>query len=267
MSRARPPEGIEIAALKKKQQTVVNFMATGTGTPWEDRGSSGTIPAFFKTAFASLFSPGKLVEKIRRPETVGDARALLIGNCVLWGLSGAIHTAMSLRHEAYLPDAIDVNTTYCVFWCAIGAAAAGLGCYLLFKIYNAIYRLLVIQEAGSGTIPDTLMYNVNAYALGPSFLCLIPVAGPPLALVWIFICAVAVGQSRLKLKPAAAIIDAILGYLAVLAIAAAVFYGGRYILNYTTLGDAITFPEKPTKAGDVIAPGASGASAAPGATP
>jgi hypothetical protein len=263
MSRARPPEGIEIAALKKKQQTVVNFMATGTGTPWEDRGSSGTVPAFFKTAFASLFSPGKLVEKIRRPETIGDARALVIGNSVLWGISGAMHTALRLRTEAHMPDAIDVNMTYCLFWCAIGAAGAGLGCYLLFKVYNAIYRILVIQEAGSGTIPDTLMYNVNAYALGPSFLCLIPVAGPPLALVWILLCAVAVGQSRLKLKPAAAIIDAVLGYLAVMAIAAGVFFGGRYILNYTALGDAVTFPEKPTKAGDVTP----GAPATPGATP
>ena len=263
MSRVRPPEGIEIAALKKKQQTVVNFMATGTGTPWEDRGSSGTVPAFFKTAFASLLSPGQLVEKIRRPETIGDARALVIGNACLWGLSGAMHTAIVLYLQAHKPEAIDVNIVECVLWCLIGGAAAGLGGYVLFKIYNAIYAKLVTQEAGSGTIPDTLLYNVNAYALGPSFLSLIPVAGPPLALLWILICAVAVGQGRLKLKPAAAIIDAVLGYVAILLITTAVFFGGRWLLNFTALSDAVVFPDKSVKVTDV----SPGAPATPGATP
>jgi hypothetical protein len=246
MSRARPPENIEIASLKKKQQTVVNFMATGNGTPWEDRGSTSPVSAFFKTSGESLFSPGKLVAKIRRPETTNDARAFVIVCSGLWGLSAAIHTAIYLWRQTKDPLYMDTNTQMDVIWCLIAAAAGGFGCYLLFRIYNLIYAKLVTQEKDSGLIPDTLLYNINAYALGPSLFAPIPIAGPIIALLWIWIDAVVVGGSRIRLKPAAAIIDAVLGYISILAIAGVVMYGGKYLLSYT-IGEPNEFRDKSVK--------------------
>jgi hypothetical protein len=113
----------------------------------------------------------------------------------------------------------------------------------------------------SGLIPGTLLYNINAYALGPSLFAPIPIAGPIIALLWIWIDAVIVGGSRIRLKPAAAIIDAILGYVSVLVIAGAVGYLGTLVLNYTAIGDPVEYYDKtpkidPITGHPVVTPGA-----------
>jgi hypothetical protein len=236
MSRIRPPENIEIASLKRKQATLFEPMRPGVGTPWEDRGTHGTVGAFFKTCFASMFSPGKLTTSIRRPETTSDARGFLFGVCGLWAISGLMHYVYFVWRETKDPLFNEINSPQVYVLGLITAGLCGGGTFLLFRLYTAIYGKLASQEKGSTALPDVLIYNVSAYALGPSLLALIPLAGPFLALVWIFASMVGIGSSRLQLKLPAAIIDSLISLAAVVAIVVAVYFGVERGLNDHVVG-------------------------------
>ena len=218
MSRIKPPDNIEIASLRKKQKTIFDPMAPGTGTPWEDRGTHGTVGAFFKTCIASMTAPGKLMGEIRRPETITDARGFLFGCCGCWAFTALVHYAYFVWKELKNPLASLEQTPAIVL--ALGSvAAAGGGCYFLFKIYTIIYGSLASTEKDSVMLPSVLIFNVSAYALGPSLLAIIPFIGPPIALVWIYIDLVAAGNKRFRLRMPAAVIDALIAMAVVLAIA------------------------------------------------
>ena len=235
MSRMRTPENIEIAALKRKQNTVVDPMRSGAGTPWEDRGTSGTVGAFFKTCSMGMFSPGKLTASIRRPETTNDARAFLFGICGIWAVSAIFHYAYFVWRETKDPNFIEVTQPNMAILAVLTLAIAGVGAFFLFRIYTTIYGKLAAQEGA--TLPDVLIYNVSAYALGPSLLALIPFAGPFLAIVWIFASMVAAGNSRLGLKMAAAIIDSLISLAAVVFIVV----GGYYIVERGINGKLVQY--------------------------
>ncbi len=238
MSRIRTPDNMEIAALRKKQQTVFDPMVAGTGTPWEDRGTHGAIGAFIKTCTASMFSPAKLMGSIRRPETTNDARGFLIGNSIFWGLSALLHMGMWVWKQSDRPDVMDVDSNTVAIYCGLVVILFGGGCYFFYSTYVKVYGKLVAQEKDAVLMPETLIYNINVYTLGPSFLALIPFAGPPIALVWIFANLVVAGNSRLKLRLSAAFIDALLSLLAVLAIIGGIFLVGAvlfHIIGYTPI--------------------------------
>jgi len=237
MSRVRPPDNIEIAALRKKQTTVFDPMTAGTGTPWEDRGTHGSIPAFFKTCFSSMFSPGKLMSSIRRPETINDARGFLIGLSAIWAISGIMHFAYFVWKDTKVVDFDSVNTVNTAVLVALTIAGTAGGCFFGFKIYTIVYGKLVSQEKDAVLFPEVLIYNVNAYALGPSLLALIPFAGPPIALLWIFIDLIVAGNSRLRLRMSAAVIDALLSFAAVLLICGA----GYFIVEFLILNHAMEY--------------------------
>jgi hypothetical protein len=226
MSRSGRPE-FEIAALKKRQEEVWDPLAHGPGTPWEDRGTHGTVGAFLKTCVASLTGPRRLADAIRRPETTNDARGFVIGCGILWGLSAAGHTAWGLWHKAHSPpppgyDLDDVNTLWVVIDLVVPLVGAAVGIVMLWMLYTAVYNRLIQQEARTVKLTEPLIANIAAYALGPSLLALIPVVGPPLAVVAMLIVMILIGtSSRLRLRAAAAVIDALLGFLAVVATAAA----------------------------------------------
>jgi hypothetical protein len=245
MSRVRPPENFEIASLKKKQQTVFDPMTPGAGTPWEDRASNGLVGAFIKTCTASLTAPGELTKSIRRPETTADARGFVFGICGIWGISALMHFAYFLWRGLKTPGAeIDTTNTAVLGLLAVGGAS--VGGYFLFKIYNAIYGRLIAQEKDAGKIPEVLLYNVNAYALGPNLLALIPFAGPIIALLWMFADLVAVGNKRLRLTLPAALIDALISLAAVLAIAGGIYAIGEMLILHKIMGfDAIDLPLAP----------------------
>ena len=99
---SKNPGNIEIAALRKPVTTVLDLMKPGNGTPWEDRGTHGTIGAFFKTCIMSMGSPGKLMKAIRRPETINDARGFLIGISGIWVITAVIHFAYFVWKDARL---------------------------------------------------------------------------------------------------------------------------------------------------------------------
>src|SRR3954470_3812465 len=98
MAKPTPPSNVAIASLDARKQTMFNLMAPGPGTPWEDRGSIGVIKAFFKTAFASMFKPAKLLDSIRRPETGGDSRSFAIASGLMWSLSVIVHGYFYYHH-------------------------------------------------------------------------------------------------------------------------------------------------------------------------
>jgi hypothetical protein len=230
MSRVRTPDNIEIASLKKKQVAQFDPMAPGTGTPWEDRGTHGTVGAFLKTCIMSLHSPGVLTNQIRRPETTTDTSVFLIGCCICWGLSALLHGLLLFTHIRDLPDT-DFNSTNYFIYCVIGMLAAGGGAWGLFRFYTLIYGKLVEKEKNQSALPTVLLYNVNAYAMGPSLLSLIPFVGPPLAILLIAVDLVAVGAKRLRLRFAAAAIDAMLALIVVLATGFAGYFIGGFILH------------------------------------
>jgi hypothetical protein len=230
MSRVRPPENIEIAALKKKQAVFVDLMAPGPGIPWEDRGSYGMLAGFFKTVKRSFFGVGLLTDHIRRPETTGDARGFLIGCGICWGISVFLHGAL-LMHTYQNDPHIDFDSQTYWIYCIIGTVAAIIATIVLFQLYIAIYSKLVAQESRQSPRPTVLLYNASAYALGPSVLAIVPFLGPPLALLWIFVNLILVGSKRLRLRPAAAIIDSLLAFLAVAVIGFACYWVGDFVLH------------------------------------
>jgi len=245
MSRIRTPDNIEIAAMKKKAEGFFDVMAAGSGTPWEDRGTNGVVGAFFKTITQSITGVGKLTDSIRRPETTGDATGFLIGICVIWAISAIEHAMIHKHFVAANPLAYVDSQSYSIAT-GIGAIAAGAGCFLLFKLYNSIYGKLIAQEKTgySASVPAVVLHNVNAYALGPSIFAIIPYAGPPLAILLIFINLITVGKKRLNLRLTAAIIDAVIALLAVLALGFAVYWVGSLILSNAI--EPVTYMEKKT---------------------
>jgi hypothetical protein len=232
MSRIPNSPGIEIAALKKKQRTVFDPMVAGSGTPWEDRGTHGTIGAFFKTCSASMSAPGALMASIRRPETKTDAKGFLIGISIVWGLSALIHMGLKLWLASRQPNVTDVDPTLCAVYCVLAIALGAGGTFIFYSTYVKMYGKLVAQEKDAVLMPEVLIYNINVYAFGPSLLALIPVAGPPIAIIWILANLVVAGNSRLKIRFPAAMIDALLSFLAMLAIIGGIWLAGWLILQY-----------------------------------
>jgi hypothetical protein len=237
---------MKIAALEKKQQTVFDPMVSGAGTPWEDRGTRGPVGAFFKTCFESMFSPGKLMLSIRRPETTTDSRIFLIIISVLWGLSALIHMGITLWRASQMPNVIDVDPIVCTVYCLLVVVLFGGGGYVLYSTYVKIYGRLIAQEKGAPLMTEVLLYNVNVYALGPSLLAIIPFAGPPIAVIWILCNLVVAGNVRLKLKFSAAFIDALLSFLAILGIMGGIFLLGWVFLQHIAFYYAVT-TKIPTK--------------------
>ena len=246
MSSYGQPE-FEIAALKQRQTAVWNPMAAGAGTPWEDRATHGTVGAFLKTCLASMTGPRKLVADIRRPETTGDARAFVIGCGLMWGLSAAGHTAFALHRRAQRPDVELVSVPLCVLYVAGALVGATVGIVLLWMLYSAVYNRLVAEETRRGVaLPEPLLSTASGYAFGPSILAVIPLVGPPLALVVMLAVMVAVGGSqRLRLRFSAALIDAILGFVAIVAVGAA----GSVVALYAdkVLPEAVSIMDKTTQ--------------------
>jgi len=247
MSRMRTPENIEIAALKRKQNTVFDPMRAGAGTPWEDRGNHGTIGAFFKTCTKSMLSPGKLTLSIRRPETTSDARAFLLGICGIWAISAIMHFAYFVWQETRDPNFLDVVQPNATILAVVTLALSGGGAFFLFKIYTIIYGKLAAQEKDSVLLPDVLIYNVSAYSLGPSLLALIPFVGPFLAVIWIFVSMVVIGNSRLRLKMAAAVIDSFISLVTVVVIVVGFYYIVERGINGKLVGyDAVEMKDAST---------------------
>jgi hypothetical protein len=230
---ADAPTDLEIAAHRARQARAHNPLEPGPGTPWEDRGSTGMVAAFFKTVAMAFTRPGVLLESMRRPETAGDARAFAIGCGIFWGLSWLIHGVLAYHREHQKTG---------VGWRDFGAfdaeVLAGhlvLGVVatwgLLFLVTRLAYTLISAGEM-KVKFPPVLLYNVYAYALAPSVLAVIPYVGPALALAWIFALLVYGARSRLMIKTGGAIVCNIFAVGGVLGLAAAAYFSLSYLYGW-----------------------------------
>jgi hypothetical protein len=208
------PEDVQIASMQKGPARLYRLMEPGDGTPWEDRGSIGTVTAFFKTCFQSMFSPGKLFESIRRPETAGDARVFVFICAGFWAVAWVLQDFLSFRYEnAHLPSRLqkDFSDLYPIL--LIHLALAIVGTWLLHMLVSRLFYKLVQAGDVKAKAPAVLTYNVYAYCLGPSILALIPFyIGPGIAIAWIFFLCVYAAITRLAVKTSGAITCNVLAF-------------------------------------------------------
>jgi hypothetical protein len=218
-----PHDPYEMAALKKQRAKVIDPMAVGPGTPWEDRGNLGVVVAFFKTCLASMFKPGELADQIRRPDAAGDTGVFTIACGVMWGLSVFVHSLLTyLRvekdpklavdaHQFWITTSVQIIAAIAVTWVALRIAA---------NLYGRIIEFDMKQKP-----PGVLVINLLAYGLGPSLLAPIPYAGPLVAWLWILIAWAAIGKRRLGVKTSAAVITPLLTMAAVLLTMWGIYFG------------------------------------------
>ena len=221
------PPGVDIASLKgRKKSTAVDLMLPGPGTPWEDRGNLGLVKAFVQTCVSSITKPALLLDHIRRPDTSSEASQFAYGCAAVWAISVAIHAV--LYNVVYPTPAeweLDQNMFY--LKAAIFGLLAGAGVYVLCVMFASRMYFAMVSTELKNAAPRVLLHNMFCYCLGPSLLALIPVAGPPLALLFIFIAWIVGGGKRLYISWRGAIVAAVLTMLAVLVMAAA----GAYVIN------------------------------------
>jgi hypothetical protein len=220
------PAGVEIAALKNKKTTgPMDLMMPGDGTPWEDRGNLGLPKAFIQTAVAGITKPARLLDHIRRPDTSGEATQFAIGCSVLWAISAFIH--MLLWHWRHpIPVEWEQEGTYYVK-SIVASILAGLAAYVLGVMFaSRMFRAMVSTELKNNA-PPVLLHNIFCYCLGPSLLALIPLAGPPLAVVFILIAWSSAGAKRLYVSWRGAIVASVLSMLISLVVVGV----GAFVLN------------------------------------
>jgi hypothetical protein len=254
MAKAQIPADVDIASLKKKVVQQSNLMATGSGTPWEDRGSLGFVKAFLATCFKSLISPGQLWDQIRRPETTSDATVFAVWCGVIAGISWVVHSLWwyfvyngygSGNSDGVPPMLVRESMSYSTDWqtwwigAALQMACAIGGMILLLRLANFIYQKLLPHGIAS-RIPSALSYNILAYALGPVLLVLIPCFGWVLALVWLLWLFIYAGIRRLHLGGGTGIISGILTFVVVVGAGFAVYFAGALAWNHT-LGPSVTY--------------------------
>jgi hypothetical protein len=230
------PVGVDIAALKTKQQNSgLDLMRPGPGTPWEDRGALGTPKAFFQTCMHSITKPGVLLDYIRRPDTTGEARQFAFGCCAFWALSVAIHMILYdlFRRPAWASsDVMEIDYgTYFYIKVAMMSVLIGAAAFFLFVIFaNHLYYAMVSTELKNAA-PRVLLYNIFCYCMGPSLLAIIPVVGPPLAIALIFFGWCTGGAKRLYISWRGAVVASALTMIISLVIGCVGFFVLSIILN------------------------------------
>ncbi len=235
------PEGIDIAALQKKRTAYFDLMTPGTNTPWEERGERGMIPAFFKTAISSMFSPVKLTHQIRRPETLTDARGFVLGCSFFWACSWAIHSLLWYQHRVSQPNWMGDPKTY-FLGVALKFVVGFFAPMILLKIFSGLFLKLVATEF-SKTTPAVVMQNVLAYCFGPSLLAVVPFVGPGLALLWITVLFCIVGVKRLRLSKGGAIVGVLVSIVVTGALIAGIVFAVDTAFGFLTAGGGLDYLE------------------------
>jgi hypothetical protein len=167
---------VDIAAMRKQETTNYNVMLPGSGTPWEDRGRTGFIPAFLKTCFKSLFGHKALLDQIRRPETTSEATWFAVGCAAMWAVSIAIWDGL-IYYRYYRGDlapTLVVNGEQYLIETALRAAGAVVFLLIFLRVATTMFVSL-LGHSTQQQIPKVLIYNVLGYSLGPSILVFVPV--------------------------------------------------------------------------------------------
>ncbi len=235
----------------------------------EDRGAQGLVKAFFGTCVKSITSPGLLLDHIRRADTPGEGRQFAIGCSVLWAISVAIHGIIWNVMHPGTKEQLDwdpgwIGKTHAkavVLGIIVGVAVY----FLLVSAASRMYFALISTEVKNNA-PRVLIYNIFCYCMGPSLVALVPVIGPPLALVLILRAWSVAGAKRLYVSWRGAIVATVLSMIAVLiGISAVLFVGDSVLANMFSLH--VPTREEQGLPPEVKAPAAPGAARRSGVQP
>jgi hypothetical protein len=217
----------------------------------------GLVSAFFKTAFASMFSPVKLLTEQRRPDTSKDARSFAIVCCAMWGIGVALHSV--LWYFLKWKTVVDLDTEWYFINTALQTVAAGVGAFLLLKLASTMFHKMSQHDSKIKATP-VIVNNTLGYLMGPSILAALPY-GWMVAAPWVLIVWIVGGSGRLQIKLWGAVVASVLSFLACAAIVVVAYFLGRFLwtnlMGYNSKPD-----EKP--AVTTFAPGSPGTPPAPG---
>ena len=111
--------------------------------------------------------------------------------------------------------------------------------YLLFIFFvSRVYQKMVATEVKYPTT-QALYVNLFAYALGPSLLAVIPIAGPVLTIGWTFVLLIIGGATRLRLNAGSAAVASFISMAAMLLGCAAAWFVLRMLVWEAMTGGAI----------------------------
>jgi hypothetical protein len=218
------PEEFRFKGLEKKIEQRPDLMVSGSGIPWEDRGSFGFLGAFFKTALDAMFKPTQLLAKMRRPETATDARIFGYACGGIWFFAVIIQSAFAYFVFYTRDKSVDLDSQQYMINTLLEAVGAAVAAALLPGVIAwMFYRLTAFDMTSKA--PAVMVRNVITYLMGASLLALIPggpkpwlAIGPVLTGVWMFITLLTVAISRLRVSVGAAIIGSLLTFLGTAAI-------------------------------------------------
>lgn len=220
---------IETTALQQGRVRGRTLLTPGSGTPWEDRGSMGALPAFFKTIFMSMSKPRELLMAIRRPETAGDARAYAFFCGIFWAVGWVLHDVILFLRSTNPEDTFDF-TVHGVKWIVHFGLGLG-GSWVLLMLISRLFHAL-LTGGSSNKAPPVLCFNVLAYCMGPSLLAIIPhPAAALVALLWITLLWIIGAASRLGAKVGNAIACVLLSLSGYIALCIAGYYLAVWLLG------------------------------------
>jgi hypothetical protein len=222
------PADVDITSMRKQFTQVGNLLAAGPGTPWDDRGAIGVVPAFVRTVTGMLTRPARLLEMLRRPETAGDARAFALICCGFWAASWVLHDVID-----FVRSNDEFDYMYHGYTWAAHAAQGFAGCWFGYKLVTQLFYKLASAGEMRSRFPMVLASNVYAYCLAPSILALIPFyIGPAIAAAWIFFLLIHSAIHRLAIKRSGAIICNTIAFVAVIGAGVVVYFSARWLFRY-----------------------------------
>jgi hypothetical protein len=217
---AKQTTDFRIASQEKKAAKVFDLMHSGTGIPWEDRGSRGFLSAFFATVFAMMFGPAKTLSKLRRPETATDAKIFSYAIAGIWFIAYCLQSTFNYYCFYNNDPKLEIDGQQYVINTGLGAVLCAVGAVVLSRVVSwMFYRLTAFDMTTKA--PPVLVYNSIVYLMSPSILALIPggpkpwlMIAPCVVGVWIFIQLLVVAISYLRIRIGASIIGSFLTFLA-----------------------------------------------------
>lgn len=247
MADVTPPGGIDIPSMRNRKDVQYRLMVAGPGVPWENRDEGGPVGGFLKTCRYALSKPRTMFHLVRRIETQDEARKFAIGCGVLWAVSALIHAG--LRYVWALRDS-SIEVDAYSFWMrhGLGAAVVGAAVVGLLTLAVKVFYPMVSAEDMKGKGSPTLVYNLFAYALGPSLLALIPLVGPAAAVIWIVGDLVIASADRLRVSVKGTFVGLFITVLVCLAVVAV----GGYLIQYV---GGVVLPEWATPTAPVATQG------------
>ena len=227
------PQNTQFPSHKINAPPLSDLMRSGSGIPWEDRGSVGFLAAFFGTAFGIMFKPLSTLAKMRRPETPTDANIFAYAIGAVWFFAVLIQSAFAYFVFYANDRALEIDPQqYLVNTLLEAALAAVAGALLPRLVAWMFYRLTSFDMTGN--TPLVLINNTVVYLMSPSLLALIPggtkpwlAIAPCVAGLWMFILLLIVSIGRLRIRVGAAIIGSILTFVA----SAGIVVGGIFLIQ------------------------------------